>query len=238
MRKHRVSCVSSVVASIIAGTAQAAEWNANVAMASDYIVRGLTRSLESTVVQGSLSLQGDQAWGAGLWASSVEIYEGAGRHAEVDYFLTGELPLSPDWRLGGQVTRYEFTGESTRFAYDYTDLSVSLSFQDTITAAVAWSPDYSYFSEWGPTSDTTMLSYELFARYPVNRYLRLVAGVGHTELGARGQGYEFWNGGAEISWQRLSLTLSYMSSDGEAERLFPNLAVQDAWVATLSFRLR
>lgn len=237
MRKHRVTCVSSVVASLIAGTAQAAEWNANVTMASDYIVRGLTRSREGAAVQGSISLQGDRPWAAGIWASSVEMYERADRNAEVDYFLSGEVPLSPDWRLGGQATRYEFSDEPSYFSYDYTELAVSLSFQDTVTATVAWSPDYSYHSRWDSASEATV-SYELFARYPVNRYVRLVAGVGHTELGSDGLGYEFWSGGGEVSWQRLSASLSYVSSGGDARRLFQERAVQDAWVATLSFRLR
>lgn len=223
---------------MVAGAAHAAEWNANVAAASDYIVRGLTRSLKGAAVQGSIGLQGEKHWAAGIWASSVELYEGAGRHAEIDYFLSGELPLSRDWRLGGYATRYEFTGDSAFFSYDYTDLAVSLSFQDMITASVAWSPDYSYYSRWGPVYDATMLSYEVSARYPVTRHVQLVAGIGHTDLGSREHDYEFWSGGGEISWRRLSLSLSYVSSDRDAEWLFRDLAARDAWVATISFRIR
>lgn len=238
MRKHPVSCVSWVGLALIAGTAHAAEWNANVAVASDYIVRGLTRSRKSAVVQGSISLQGEQPWAAGVWASSVELFDGAGRHAEVDYFLAGELPLSRDWRLGGQATHYDFTGESSSFSYDYTEFTASLSYQDTITASVAWSPEYSYFAGWGPVYDETMVSYELSARHPVNRYLQLVAGVGHTDLGLPGRAYNFWSGGGEVSWERVSLSLSYVSSDTDAVRLFRDRAARDAWVATISFRIR
>lgn len=226
-----------VVLTIVAGTAHAAEWNANVAVASDYIVRGLTRSLKSAVVQGSISLQGEQPWAAGVWASSVELYEGAGHHAEVDYFLAGELSLSRDWRLGGQATHYDFTGESGSFSYDYTELAASLSYQDMITASVAWSPDHSYFARWGPVYDATMLSYELSARHPVSRHVQLAAGVGHTDLGSSGRAYNFWSGGGEISWERVSLSLSYVSSDKDAKRLFRDLAARDAWVATISFRI-
>jgi uncharacterized protein (TIGR02001 family) len=230
--------MSSVVAMTLAGTVQAAEWNANVSAASDYIVRGMTRSLNSAVIQGSIALQGERSWATGVWASSVELYEGAGQHAEVDYFLTGELPLSRDWRLGGQATRYEFTGESRYFSYDYTDVALSLSFQDTLTASVAWSPDYSYFGRYGPVPDATMVSYELFARYPLGRYVQMTAGVGRTELGSRDDAYNFWSGGGEIAWERLSLSFSYVSTNGAARHLFGDLAAQNAWVATLSFRLR
>lgn len=222
---------------MIAVTAHAAEWNANVAVASDYIVRGLTRSLRGAALQGSIGVEGEKHWAAGVWASSVELYEGAERHAEVDYYLSGELPLARDWRLGGQATRYEFTGESAFFSHDYSDLAVSLSFQDTVTASLAWSPDYSYYARWGPVSDATMMSYELSVRHSVNRHVQLVAGIGHTDFGSRGRAYDFWSGGAEVSWDRLSLSLSYVSSDADARRLFDDLAARDSWVATISFRL-
>ena len=238
MHKHPVSCVSWVFLTMVAGTAHAADWNANVAVASDYIVRGLTRSLKGAAVQGSISLQGEQPWAVGVWASSVELFEGAGHQAEVDYFAAGEVPLSRDWRLGGQATHYDFTGESSSFSYDYTELTASLSYQDTITASVAWSPEYSYFARWGPVYDATMLSYELSARHPVNRHLQLVAGVGHTDLGSAGRAYNFWSGGGEVSWERISLSLSYVSSDKDATRLFRDRAARDAWVATISFRIR
>jgi len=237
MRKHRVCCVSWLIATLLAGGAHAAEWHANVAVASDYMVRGLTRSLNGAAIQGSIGLQGEQHWAAGVWASSVELYEGAGRHAEVDYYLSGELPLSRDWRLGGLASRYEFTGESTYFSYDYTEFSVFLSFQDAVTASIAWSPDYSYYAGSGPVLGETMLSYELSAKYPVSRHVQLVAGVGHADFGSMGRAYEFWSGGGVVSWERLSLNLSYVSSDRDAKRLFRDLAARDAWVATISFRI-
>ena len=228
----------SVVATIVAGSAHAAEWNANVAVASNYIVRGLTRSLDHPAVQGSIGVQGEKHWAAGLWASSVELYEGAGRHGEIDYYLSGELPLSRDWRLNGQVTRYEFIAETTLFPYDYTEAAGSVSFQDTITATVAWSPDYPYYTRLGPVSGERVMSYELSARYPINRHVQVLAGVGHTDFDSQGRAYNYWSGGSEVSWDRFSLSVSYVSSDGDARRLFRDLATQDAWVATFSFRIR
>jgi uncharacterized protein (TIGR02001 family) len=222
---------------MVIGTAHAAEWNANLAMASDYIVRGLTRSLNGAAVQGNIGVQGEKHWAAGVWASSVELHKGAGRHAELDYYLSGELALSRDWRLGGQATRYEFSGDSA-FSYDYTDLALSLSFQDTVTATLAWSPDYSYSPRGGRVADATMMTYELSARHPVSRHVQLAGGVGRVDLGSRGYVYDFWSGGAEVSWERLSLSLSYVNSDAQAKRLFRDLAAQDAWVATISFRIR
>jgi uncharacterized protein (TIGR02001 family) len=227
----------SVIAAVVSGTAQAAEWNANVAVASDYIVRGLTRSLNEAAIQGSIALHGEQPWAAGVWVTSTELYEGAGRHAEIDYFVSGEVPLSRDWRLGGQVTRYEFTGEYA-FSYDYTDFAMSLTFQDTITASVTWSPDYSYYTRYGPVSDDTMVSYELFARHPINRHWQLMAGVGRTEFGSREREYDFWSCGGQFSWERLGVSLSYVTSDTDTKRLFQDLAARDAWVVTISFRLR
>lgn len=238
MRNHRTSRVLAVVATIVAGSAHAAEWNANVALASDYIVRGLTRSLASPAIQGSIGIQGDKHWAAGIWASSVELYDGAGRHAEVDYYLAGELPLSRDWRLNGQVTRYEFNGETTIFPYDYTEVAGSLSFQDTITATVAWSPDYSYYTRLGPVAGERLMSYELSGRYPINRYMQLMAGAGHTDFDSPGRAYNYWSGGGEATWDRFSLSVSYISSDSDARRLFQDVAAQNTWVATFSFRIR
>lgn len=254
MRSDRSFWMSWLVTACIGGTApvvQAAEWNASLGLTSDYIVRGLTRSQHDGAVQGNVSLQGEQPWTAGIWASSVTLYDGGPRHAEVDYFLAGELPLSNDWQLGGQATRYQFIGGSSAVSYDYSELALSLSFQDTITASVSWSPDYTYvysypghsgysgsgYSGGIAAATDTSVSYELTARHPLSRHVLAVAGVGHTELGDPDRAYSFWSGGAEISWDRVALNLSYLSSDNDARRLFRNLASQNVWVATLSVRL-
>ena len=223
-------------------TAAAAEWDASLGLTSDYLVRGLTRSQHDGALQGGVSLQGEESWTAGIWASSVTLQQGGPRHAEIDYFISGELPVSQDWRLGGQATRYQFAGASSAASYDYTEVALSLSYQDAITASVAWSPDYTYYYSYYPAmfaaATDTAISYELFAKHPLSRSILAVAGVGRSELGGPDRAYNFWSGGAEISWDRVALSLSYMSSDGDARRLFRDLAARNAWVATISVRLR
>ena len=230
-----------ILAPLVSTSAHAAEWNASVGMTSDYIVRGRSRSLNEGAIQGSVSLQGENPWTAGVWASSVKLYEGAPRQAELDYFLAGELPISRDFRLNGQATYYQFVGGSTAFSYDYTELAVSLSFQDTLSASVTWSPDYGYYRanySGGSMVTDTAVSYELSARHPLNRYVLAFAGVGHADLGERDREYNFWSGGAEVSWDRYGVSLTYVDSDSDAQRLFRSLASRNAWIATLSVRLR
>jgi len=236
---HGISWCVLVVATILSPSpALAAEWSAHAAATSNYLSRGLTRSRNSGAFQLNIGLQDQRGWAAGVWASTIELYEGAGREVELDYYIAGDWALSRDWRANAQLTRYEFTGDLRAMSYDYTEAAVALSFRDSLSAAIAISPDYSSYSYWGYAKESTMVSYELLARRPVNRLLQLTAGVGRSELGGdAGGGYWYWNGGGALAWDRVNISLSYVTSDGTARRLFRQAAARDAWIATIAFRL-
>jgi uncharacterized protein (TIGR02001 family) len=235
-RLSRGACIA-VVLFLAGGSASAADVDAGVAFATNYVVHGLSRSWNEGALQGHVALVGERGWSAGLWASSVELYPG-GPDSEVDYYLAGRWSPSRDWALSTRLTRYSFQGP-TSFSYDYTEVTASASFRERLTATIAYSPDHSFYSAQGVGIDEPALALEASVRQPLTRRINLMAGIGQRRLGAPVDGgYWYWSGGGEIAWQRLSLNLSYLGADRRAERLFYGLVPEEAWVATLAFRVR
>jgi uncharacterized protein (TIGR02001 family) len=235
-RKSRRACLAAALFAA-GGSASAAELDASVAFSTNYVVHGLSRSWNQGALQGHVALVGERGWSAGIWGSSVELYPG-GPDAELDYYLAGRWAPNRDWALATRLTRYEFQGP-TSFSYDYTEVSASATFRERLTATVAYSPDHSFFSGQGRGLDEPALTLEASVRQPLTRRLHLMAGVGQRRLGAPVDGtYWYWSGGGEVAWQRLSLNLSYLGADHRADRLFYGLVPEEAWVATLAFRVR
>ena len=56
---------------------QAAEFESNVAISSDYIWRGMTQTNEEPAVSGGFDIAGDNGLYFGTWASNVEFGDDA-----------------------------------------------------------------------------------------------------------------------------------------------------------------
>jgi uncharacterized protein (TIGR02001 family) len=235
-RELRRSTCMAVTLCLAGGSASAADLDASVAFATNYVVHGLSRSWNQGALQGHVALVGERGWSVGIWSSSVELYPG-GPDTEVDYYLASRWAPSRDWVLHTRVTRYEFQGP-TAFSYNYTEIAAGASFRERLTATVAYSPDHSFYSSEGAGLDEPALALEASVRQPLTRRLHLMAGVGQRRLGAPVDGaYWYWSGGGEVAWRRVSLNLSYLGADRRADRLFYGLVPEDAWVATLAFRV-
>ncbi|MCI0434427.1 MAG: hypothetical protein L0271_12430, partial [Gemmatimonadetes bacterium] len=103
----------------------------------------------------------------------------------------------------------------------------------------ALAPDYAAFSTQGLASDRTLLTWELSGHRPVTRHLRITGGVGHADLeDLFGTSYWYWSGGGELTWQHLSIGVSYIGADHTAGRLFGPQQVGNTWVATVAYRIR
>lgn len=242
-RQHDVAarlmlrCLFGLVLYLATTTIRADEWSATLALTSDYLSRGQKRSSDP-VPQVHIGWNGDRGWSAGLWASEMRLRSRRSPDSEIDFYLVRHARLSKDWRLSGQLTCYTFQGEAPFSSYDYVEFSATASFRDALALSVAFSPAYSSYSRLGDAHDKPMLSYELTGRHALSRQLQVTAGIGHQDLSEHfDAAYWYWSAGAEWSWRRLSLDLSYVDTDSTATRLFGYRSAADTWVATIAWRL-
>ena len=213
--------------------------NFDLAVSSDYVVHGITRSQGRPIVQAQLGWTGDSGWALGTWFSSENLNPGPGPSREIDPYIGKRWMLGRDWSLRSDLTRYMFRPELEVVAYDYTELRTALSFRDAVEVAVGWSPDYSGYSWNGMADNRTMLTYEVSGHFPATRWLTLNAGLGQRDLqDAFGASYWYWSAGTETSFQRWSVALSYIGTSHTADMLFGPRYAGDRFVATVALRLQ
>jgi|HigsolmetaAR206D_1030411.scaffolds.fasta_scaffold01385_11 conserved hypothetical protein, proteobacterial len=225
---------------LLAAPSLAADWTASVAATSNYLVNGLTRSGNEAAVQAHVGWIADSGWSAGVWASTVQRHPETGPRYELDLYLTRAWRIGRDLTASARVSRYQSLGDSALFPYDYTELAASLSFREAVTVTIAASPDYPFYTRYDYAPEGTSITCELSMQRPLGRRLQLSAGLGHADLqgGAYGAArYWYWSAGGQLAWRRLEIGLSYVGTDGTAERLFGTALAGNTWIATASFEL-
>jgi uncharacterized protein (TIGR02001 family) len=213
-------------------------FNVDLAVSSDDVVHGVTRSQGRPIVQAQIGWAGDSGWSAGTWLSTINLHPGPGPRAEIDPYLGKRWTLGRDWSLRTDATHYMFRPRS-EVPYDYTELRSALSFRDVVEVAVGWSPDYSGYSWARIGHNRTMLTYEASGHFPANRWLSLNAGLGRRDLqDAFGASYWYWSAGAETAINRLSFAVSYIGTSHVATELYGSEYAGDRMVATVALHLR
>jgi uncharacterized protein (TIGR02001 family) len=215
-------------------------FDVDVAVSSDYVVHGVTRSQGKPIMQAQVGWTGESGWMAGTWMTTVDLNRGRGPNRELDPYIAKRWLMNRDWSLRTDITRYIFRPELTGAAYDYTELRGAFSYRDIVDVAVAWSPDYSGYSWRGGARNRTMLTYEASGHFPATRWLGLNAGVGRRDLqDVFGTSYWYWSAGTEATlFRRVSVALTYIGSSAEATDLYGAEYAGDRFVATVSMRVR
>lgn len=222
-----------------AGVDVLAPFTFDVALSSDYVVHGVSRSQGEPTVQAQLGWIADSGWLAGAWLSTVNLNPGHGPTLELDPYFGRRWAFGRDWTARTDITRYVFRPAISAVKYDYTELRGALSFRDVLDVAVAWSPDYSGYSSNRIADGQTMLTYEVSTHVPATRWLSFNAGIGRRDVrDAFRASYWYWSVGAETAFERVSLALSYIGASEEASELFGPEYAGDRLVATVALRLR
>ena len=90
---------------------QAAEFESNVALSSDYIWRGMTQTAEEPAISGGFDIAGESGLYFGTWASNVEFGDGAA--LELDWYAgyANELDNGFSYDIG--YLAYTYPGEDS-----------------------------------------------------------------------------------------------------------------------------
>ncbi|MDQ3565181.1 MAG: TorF family putative porin [Pseudomonadota bacterium] len=191
----------------------------SVALATDYLFRGISQTDNSPSVQGSLEYN-YTPWGIylGAWASNVDNATSDGE-IEIDWYggFRGEFSdTGIGWDLG--AIYYHYPGDDERLAQpleaDYVEAKAGLSykflgvpFEPATSATVYWSPDY-----YRETGDAVYLDGSLGLSLPYG--LGLGFHVGYQDVDDLGD-YIDWRVGLSREVLGFGLDVSYWNAENE-----------------------
>ena len=188
-------------------TLQSAEFESNIAIANDYVWRGMTQTAEEPAISGGFDIAGESGLYFGTWASNVEFGDGAA--LELDWYAgyANELENGLSYDIG--YLAFTYPGEdSLDFEEIYFGLGYSY-FGLTYSSGQDSAPDNTEFSvALGETGlGITYGDYDEYGEYTIISY------------------------DLPISIAGLGVALSW--SDFSAET-FSGLADEDTFVITFS----
>ena len=153
-------------------TLQSAEFESNVAIANDYVWRGMTQTAEEPAISGGFDIAGESGLYFGTWASNVEFGDGAA--LELDWYAgyANELENGLSYDIG--YLAFTYPGEdSLDFEEIYFGLGYSY-FGLTYSSGQDSAPDNTEFSvalgetglgitygDYDETGEYTIISYDL-----------------------------------------------------------------------------
>ena len=126
-------------AALVLGSAgvDAASYTGNVAVATDYVFRGISQTQERPAIQGGFDAAFDSGFFAGIWASNVDF--GTDSSAEMDYYggYSGTFGCSScSYKLGYYY--YDYDGDPQ---FDYQEVAASVTYGG-LTVGLNYSWEY------------------------------------------------------------------------------------------------
>ncbi len=183
---------------------------AEVAVASDYVFRGYSRSEGDPALQAGLRYRHRTGFFVGGWASTVRFaYDdmiGDPRRVEVRGSTGYARPVGQDWFWHALVVRYEFPGSDGRIDTSYTEVQLSAQYRELISTTVAYTSSYL-------GRDSSGLFGEVTAGYPLPFNLDLSVGIGYAELDSSRASYSYGHAELGRTFGPISVSLGYYDSD-------------------------
>ncbi len=187
--------------------AEGPRWSANVAVASDYVFRGVSQTEEDAAISAGVDLTNGAVY-AGAWASNVSFAGDDDTGIETDLYA-GVRPQFAgfDWDFGGVGYLYDEPGA---LDYDYVELKAAASRAigpATVGAALYWSPDF-----FGAAEDEATYVEANAAFSPADRWT--VSGAVGRQFVSSDLDYTTWNLGAAFALtDALAIDVRYHDTD-------------------------
>ncbi|MDP8986537.1 MAG: TorF family putative porin [Pseudomonadota bacterium] len=212
-------------------------WGGSLATASDYYVRGISRSHHEPALQAELHLATDGGFIGGLFASSVQFNARDNRGAELSGFVGFAWTMSDAWRARALASYYGYPGNIAGTRYDYAELSAETSYDDWLNLNMVYSPDAPRYVYGRGLTGVTATSVEATALSPWRNRFAASGGVGYSRLGGvGGERYLYWSAGAMMDLAPLTISAAYVSTTAEASALYDGAAAHNRWTASLIWR--
>jgi uncharacterized protein (TIGR02001 family) len=214
-------------------------WGGSLALASDYFVRGISRSNDQAAPQLDLHYSNSAGFLAGVFASNTQINRHEARNVELSAFIGFAWNVGEDWRTKILASHYAYPWNKEGTGYNYDELDLDLAYQGWLHLSLGYSPNapryvpYPYDALLGVTEKSA----EVSLQRQILGKLSASAGVGYSFLnGPDSGGYTYWSAGGSYDLQSWSLVLSYVDTKAEAKSLFYNAAARGRWTGTVIWR--
>jgi len=214
-------------------------WGGSLALASDYLVRGISRSNDQAAPQLDLHYSNSAGFLAGVFASNTQIDPYQPRNVELSAFIGFAWSLGEAWRTKILVSHYAYPWNKTGADYNYDEVDLDLAYQGWLHVSAGYSPNtprylpYPYDALVGEAEKSA----EISVQRPLVGTFSYTAGVGYSFLnGPDSGGYTYWSIGGSYDLQSVSLVLSYVDTSAEAKSLFYNAAATGRWTGTVIWR--
>jgi len=232
----RALALATLAAALVPGLAcgmPASSITGNVALASDYLFRGLTQSWSHPAIQGGADYTDPNGFAAGFWGSSVSERSYPGGALELDLYASYGQAINRDWSWRAGLYAYVYPGANLDQAglpsrsLNTAEANVALSWkQFTLKYNRALTDYFGVDTEQGYRGDSRGTGYlQLDAAFPLTDAWSLALHAGHTHYtttlvtplanGARNPSYSDF--GATLKYQlaahwSLSAGLAYATN--------------------------
>ncbi len=223
---------------VAAPPAPAQPLQAHLAVSSDYVVHGVSRSQGDPTLQAQVGADLGAGWSAGLSAATMNLNPGRGPNRELGVYLSRARSLDRDWTIAGTLAAYFYSAQIRGLPYDYHEAHLELSWRERVQLGIAISPDYSVGTRRGVARDSTALDYTLTVSQPLSQSVAVSAGIGQYDLSdGLGLRFTYWSAGAVYTGRRLSLALTWTDAEPITRTMFSAAATGERLIATISWRL-
>jgi uncharacterized protein (TIGR02001 family) len=206
----------------------------SVAVASDYVFRGVSQTDEDPALQAGATYSFPAGFYVGAWGSNVDFGTG-GPDIELDGIVGYNTDLSDQWNLDVSVVRYFYLNADSDYPdIDYNEYIAKLSYAATdtisLTGLVAYANDYS-------NTGADEFYYNLGSSFEVGNGFSLNLGAGYTSIEADGGGRaDYFDGSVSVSrdFGPVNANLGYYDTFGsDADALKDGSDIYDSRVALL-----
>lgn len=217
---QKTAFVAAVLAFGFAGGAAAQEsglsipgaFSANVALATDYVYRGVSQTDEAPAIQGGFDWSHDSGFYLGTWASNVDFNDGDEAHIEIDVY-GGFAGTFRDFSYDVGVIYYAYPGADDSLDYEFWEGMVEVGYDfgvASVTGSINYSPNF-----FGDSDDAVY--YKLGAAIPLPYELELSAHIAHQEIDDNASfglpDYTDWSIGVTWTVSGFALDLRYYDTD-------------------------
>ncbi|RLA04491.1 MAG: hypothetical protein DRQ60_09615 [Gammaproteobacteria bacterium] len=203
----KIALSSLIGAALLASTAQA-EITANVALATDYMFRGISQTDNSAAISGGFDY-GYEGFYAGVWASNVDENFYPGANVEIDTYL-GWGGTSNDLSYDVGFLRYNYPSvkdSDTNTNEWYGSLGYDFGVA-SVKGGVAFSDDFFGTGNSG--------YYSLGVDVPIGDYA-IAVGYGHQDMD-NSKSYDHYSFGVSGEIVSLGWDLTWHDSDKDAHK--------------------
>jgi len=212
------------------------QWGGEITLASDHLLRGVSRSTNDPSLSAEMHAQGSQGWFAGAWAATSRVSETYDTSVDLAATLGMGGTWGENWNWRGSYSHYQSPWQRNASWYRYNEFTLDMAFGDALLFSASWSPDTAAYSAYlGTVRRGDAFAYELSLQHTLIGKLRGQTGIGYYDLSSQlGEGYWYGSIGVGWTWQRWHTSVSYVHTSDAAQRFWPETARRGA-VASVSY---